>query len=244
MLSELEEDSRYQIQSRAEVIAILRGILDKGALVTINFDQGKEFVLSSLLRINPEFEELVFDIGPDEACNHRLLQTERLTVVTEQDHIKIQFRGHGAEATTFEEQPAFRIRLPQTLMRLQRREYFRAAPPASRSIKTQLRTEVNGTNASIEAKVLDISCGGVALVADGQIPGVEVGKIYHMLVVQLPEIGTITFDIEIRSIAQFTGRASVLMTRLGCQFVSLPAAMMYMVQRYITKLEVSRKQRT
>jgi c-di-GMP-binding flagellar brake protein YcgR len=243
-LPELEDDDRYRVYSRTEILAILRGVVDKGCLVTINFNMGTEFVLTSLLHINPEFEELVFDYGPDEARNRRLLQAERMTIVTEHEHIKIQFTAQHAQTTVFEEHPAFRIRLPQSLMRLQRREFFRAAPPASRPILTHLGVAVGAICTKLEVRVVNISCGGVALAVEGQVPDAEIGKVYQALQIQLPEVGAVTSDIEIRNISQFTGRNSKLMTRLGCRFIDLPTAMANMVQRYITKLEISRRQHT
>jgi flagellar brake protein len=243
-LPELEEDERYQVHSRTEILAMLNGILDDGLLVTISFNQGKASILTSLLRISPNSKELVFDCGPDEERNRQLLEAQRMTVVTERDHIKIQFRAQAIETTVFEERPAFSIPVPQTVMRLQRRQFFRAAPPASRPIMSKLQIDSDDHLTDLDVRILDISCGGVALGVEGQVPGAEIGKLYEVLQIQLPEVGSISSDIEICNMSQFPGRNSRLMTRLGCRFINLPSAMTNMLQRYITKLEISRKQHT
>ena len=238
---ELEEDDRYQVHSRTEIIAILNGMLDEGLLMTVHFNQGKDFILTSLLRISPDSDELVFDCGPDDLLNDQLLEAQRMTIVTERDHIKIQFRAYSIETTVFEDRPAFCVPLPQILMRLQRRQFFRAAPPASRPIVSRLRVSTGEAITIVDVRILDISCGGVALGIEGQVAGAEIGQIYEQLQIQLPEIGTVVSDIETCNISQFPGRNSKLMTRLGCQFVYLPASMTNMLQRYITKLEISRR---
>jgi c-di-GMP-binding flagellar brake protein YcgR len=126
-------------------------------------------------------------------------------------------------------------------MRLQRRQFFRAAPPASRPIVSRLRVETGAAGTTLEVRILDISCGGVALGVEGQVPGAEIGQIYEQLQIELPDVGTIISDIEICNISQFLGRNSKLMTRLGCQYLHLSASMTNMLQRYITKLEISRR---
>jgi c-di-GMP-binding flagellar brake protein YcgR len=243
-LPELDEDERYEVHSRTEILAILNGILDAGLLVTISFNQGKAFILTSLLHISPISKELVFECGPDEEINRQLLEAQRMTVVTERDHIKIQFRAQAIETTVFEERPAFSIPMPQTVMRLQRRQVFRAGAPASRPIMSKLQIDNAGHFINLGVRVLDISCGGVALGAEGHVPGAEIGKRYEALQIQLPEIGIISSDIEICNMSQFSGTGSKLMTRLGCRFIYLPSAMTSMLQRYVTKLEISRRQRT
>lgn len=242
-LPELDEDERYQVHSRTEILAILRIIKEKKRLVTFNFNQGRDFILTCLLEVNPEFEELVFDYGRDEEENKALLATDKITIVTEDEHIKIQFRAQRAESTAFQGKPAFRIRLPRMLIRLQRREYFRIPAPVADPLTSKLALSTT-TNEKIDVRIADISRGGVALIIEGQIPDIEVGKIYRGLKIDLPEVGIISADVEIRNISQYTARNDSLMKRIGCKFINLPNALANMVQRYITKLEVSRRKRS
>lgn len=242
-LPELDEDERYQVHSRTEILAILRVIKENKPLVTFNFNQGRDFILTCLLEINPEFEELVFDYGRDEQKNEALLAAERITIITENDQIKIQFRVQRVEHTIFEGKPAFRIRLPRMLVRLQRREFFRIPAPLAEPLTSKLPIDPK-TNKKIDVRIADISRGGVALIAQGQLPDIEVGKIYRGLKIDLPEVGIISADIEIRNISQYTARDDSLMKRMGCKFINLPNASANMVQRYITKLEVSRRTRS
>ena len=117
----------------------------------------------------------MFDCGPDDLRNRELLEAQRMTIVTERDHIKIQFRAYSIETTVFEDRPAFCIPLPEILMRLQRRQFFRAAPPASRPIVSRLRVETGAAGTTLECEPW-ISCGGVALGVEGQVPGAKSAK--------------------------------------------------------------------
>lgn len=92
-------------------------------------DGSQDFLATTLLDVNPEFEELVFDCGSDPVANGRLQRAESLEFVTALEQIRIQFSTHAAEPTIHERLPALRVRLPESIVRLQRREYFRVVTP-------------------------------------------------------------------------------------------------------------------
>jgi len=238
---ELEEDDRYWVYSRAEILAILRAVQEQRTLVTITFHQGKDFVITTLLYIDPESQALVFDYGPDESLNQALANADRMTIITEHNNVKVLFRSQRAEEVLFDEKPAFRVALPEGLMRLQRREFFRVAPSMGDPLRSQLPVNVDRSKTKIEVNVLDISCGGVALIADSELPGVQVGQVVKGVQIELPEIGIITADVEIRNISQYSDRNDSMMKRIGCQFVNLPGTIARMVQKYIINREVARK---
>ncbi|MCU0940427.1 MAG: flagellar brake protein, partial [Burkholderiaceae bacterium] len=108
----------YTVYSRVEIVALLQSIGRPGTLTTVYFDQQASFAVIALLAVNPEFEEVVFDNASDELAQRRLLGAESLTFVAFVDHIKIQFAARKAEPTMFEGRPAFRVRLPEQLLRL------------------------------------------------------------------------------------------------------------------------------
>src|SRR5580704_12097345 len=92
-LPDSPELERYQIYSRTEIISLMREIIDRHALMTIYFSGGSNFIVTNLLRINPDFEELVFDCGADKDANRALVRANRFTVVSFLNNVKIQFSG-------------------------------------------------------------------------------------------------------------------------------------------------------
>ena len=63
-------DDRYRLWSRAEIVALLRDLMERRSLVTAGVD-GASFV-TAIIGVNPEFEGLLLDWG----CGHRV--TERM----------------------------------------------------------------------------------------------------------------------------------------------------------------------
>ncbi len=57
--------------------------------------------------------------------NRRITESKLATFVTFLDQIKVQFNALRIEMTSFGGKPALRARLPDSLMRLQRRNFYR-----------------------------------------------------------------------------------------------------------------------
>lgn len=231
--SEDGANQEFQVVSRREIIAILREVIDRRLLVTLYFGAADGFIVTNLLHLNPDFEELVFDQAQDAAVNRVIEAAERLTFVTFVDQIKTQFSTQRAEGTGFENQPALRTRLPQSVLRLQRRNFFRVAAPKAAPLVCQVPMP-DGTLA--EFMIDDLSVGGAAILAG---PGFELfaaGTVFENCRIELPEHGVILTTIELRNQAPAGARI-----RYGCRFLHLAGTVESLLQRYISQLERTRR---
>ena len=154
-------------------------------------------------------------------------------------------RDHLA-ATTFEVdgRPAFSAKLPESVMRLQRREYFRLSLPVTRPLKCSLTfTPKEGKPTKMECLVADVSGGGLGLVGLPADLPIELGLVLTDVKMDLPEVGMISGRLQVCSVIQSTNRLGIATKRAGCEFVNLPGPMMTLLQRYIIKIERERKAR-
>ncbi|MEO5701539.1 MAG: flagellar biosynthetic protein FliO [Casimicrobiaceae bacterium] len=115
-----------------------------------------------VLAINPDFEEVVLDIGAEARANARLLRAPHLLVMSQLAQIRIQFWTGRAGATMFEDQPALRVRLPTELLRVQRRQYYRVRVPARVNLSCLL-PPMHAADPPVRARVVNLSCGGAAI---------------------------------------------------------------------------------
>jgi c-di-GMP-binding flagellar brake protein YcgR len=233
------EDERYQVYSRFEIVSLLREVMESHAFVTIYFNQGSEFIVTNVLHVNPEFEELILDFGADQKANERLLAATRITVVTFLDHIKLQFGATRAEATTFEDTPALRIRLPESVLRLQRRNFYRIRGPVAKPLTASVANP-RQPDERVELRILDISCGGIAVLAGDGFPLLDQGAKLEDCRIELPEFGIVRAVLEIRNSAPMDDGIKENKVRYGCQFVDLSGPTITLIQRYINKIERSR----
>lgn len=230
--------SNYMIHSRMEIIYILRAIQHKNELVTAYFNQGQDFILTSIVDIDSEGGAVIFDYGANELLNRRLLESDKIILVTTQDKVKVQFVTGRMREIEYLGRPAFRASLPNELLKLQRREYYRLATPVINPIKCAFNRP---DNVKIEAPIADISLGGIAITHYREKLQFELGDRFKACRILLPDIGAVTTDIEIRNEQEITMKNGTQNHRAGCMFIDLHSSQQAMIQRYIIKLDRERR---
>ena len=150
----------------------------------------------------------------------------------------MQFTTDRVAAVSFEGRLAFRLPLPDTIMKLQRREYYRLATP----VVHPLKCEIAGPDGKrFELALADISLGGVCLVGQPAGFSFEPGMALEDCRIDLPEIGAIRAGLCVRNSYVVTLKNGVTSHRTGCEFVKLGSQQEAMVQRYIIRLERERR---
>ncbi|HUW36320.1 MAG TPA: flagellar brake protein [Rhodocyclaceae bacterium] len=239
-----DDFSKYQVHSKTEILSILRGLQQQGSLITFYFNQGYDFLLTSLLDIAADGKTLVFDYGSNMEMNKRALDIDHLDCVSSKEKVKIQFALDGLDSIKFEGRDAFLGNVPATLVRLQRREDFRLTTPMANPIKCKIPIpQQDGSLKSVVATLVDISGGGLGLTVPPDEAGFTVGAEFSHVRFDLPKVGAITASMRIRNLYDVTTPSGRVHQRAGCQFISLPGPMVTLIQRYIIQVERERKLR-
>lgn len=236
---------QYLLHARSEIAAVLRTLVERRALVGVYFHNGRSFLLTSVLRVDNENNEILLDAGRDEETNRQVLLADHLLLSSTVDKVKIQFVAGKLVETQYAGVSAFRTALPDTLLRLQRREYFRLTTPLTKPVKfVATFRRKDGSALLIEASLLDISGGGIGLMATPALAALlERGAVITDCKMALPDEGLLVANLCVRNKLEVTTRAGAHYVRVGCQFIALPGTRMSMVQRYITRVERERKAR-
>ncbi len=230
--------SNYMIHSRMEIIYILRALQHKNELVTAYFNQGQDFLLTSIIDVDSDNGTVIFDYGANELLNKRILESDKIILVTTQDRVKVQFVAGRMQQIEHFGRPAFRASLPGELLKLQRREYYRLATPVINPIKCSMAKQDKGR---IDAIIADISLGGIAITHYRELMQLEIGDSFSACRIILPDMGTVTTDIEIRNEQEITMKNGSKIHRAGCMFMNLHSSQQAMIQRYIIKLDRERR---
>ena len=244
-LEQAADYSQYLLRSKSEILAVLRAIGNKNAMITVYFDQGKSFLLTALIALTPDNRGLIFDIGSDEEMNRRALRADKLIFTTVVDRVKVQFSLPGLTTAEYEGRPAFIGSIPHALLRLQRREHYRLATPIINPLI--LRTMVkraDGVAVGVQMPLLDISGGGLALTATSeQALLLEYGATLADCKLMLPEEPALITTLIVRSLFDVSTRGGAHYVHVGCHYVNLAPAAALMIQRYIIRVERGRKAR-
>lgn len=234
-------NDKYAIHSHLEILFILRAIMRKNTLVTLCFDPGDDFVSTSILDLDAERGKMVVDYGANEEINQQALRAAQLIFIASHDQVRVQFVCHGIGKTRFEGRNAFSVGIPESLLRMQRREYYRIATPAVNPLKCTLPLPAGHTPDTAEVIVQDISCGGVAVIDHHSRVDFEPGTTYENRRIVLPGISTLNVSIQVKSAFEVTLKNGLAGKRSGCEFVAMQGKMLAMIQRYIMKLEREKK---
>jgi len=242
-LEQSDEYSQFLLHSKSEILAVLRSLIQKGAMITVHFDQGRSFLLTTMLSLTSENREFILDIGSNEEMNRRALLADKLILTTIIDKVKVQFSLKELSQTQNEGRAAFLGNVPETLLRLQRREYFRLSTPIVNPVKLNaIARRADKSAVNVELPLLDVSGGGVGLMATPDHAQLfERGETLSDCKMMLPEEGLLVVSLCVRNLFDVTTRNGSHYVRMGCEFVNLSGARLNMVQRYITRVERERK---
>ena len=257
--------SQYLLTGRNEMFAVCRGLADHVSLISMIFNGGHDMVLTTLISWGEN--GLLLDFGASEEMNQAALKAEKLFCSAQLDKVEIQFILRGVkrvvvdgrrrmkvqpddrfellgEVTDVDGRPTFHAQLPESILRLQRREYFRLLTPIVNPLRCKIRClDANGAPLSLSLQVVDISVGGACLAGLPADLPLDTDTQFADCVIDLPEGGAVVANLQLRWLADVVSRSGVPSKRAGFEFLRLPHAKSTLIQRYITRTERERKAR-
>jgi c-di-GMP-binding flagellar brake protein YcgR len=240
--TETENWHDFEVGSRREIIALLRAISDKKQEVRVAARDGGAVYTTSILEVDGDAGTVLVDRPLDPDYERSLLAGE-VSFETSLDKIRIFFNADQLHASLHGGKPALRMPVPASLIRLQRREYYRMATPLTNPVRVTIPMpdELGGGQAMFP--LADISVGGIAILDNRFLLGDTIGRDYPECRIELPDLGNITTGLQIRNSHDITLLNNNPNRRLGCQFTDMGRGAAAAVQRYITKLERERNAR-
>ncbi|MBP9217299.1 MAG: flagellar brake protein [Sterolibacterium sp.] len=233
-----EAGQDYFLRTRIEILGVLNTMAQQGTMMTAYFNQGRDFMMTAVLRVIDEKNALVLDASNDAEMNRHFQQADKVICVSNLDRIKIQFVLGGVRAVQFEGRSAFVAAIPQALMRLQRRNDYRVSLPTLQPLAGVIQLpRPQATPLPVEVNVTDISGGGVGFVTKSYDVELSSGMVLPGCRINLPGVGVITVDLRVCSLGTVTAKNGTRHKRAGCQFENIDGKMHMSVQRFILKLE-------
>jgi flagellar brake protein len=231
------ESSDFLIRSALEVKFVLRTVRERRALIALHLSDNNDMLFTSILQVDGERGDLVLDYPNNESAVRRALAAESVVCTTTHDDVKIQFRCEALRKIRYNGRDELCCNIPDAVLRVQRRNTFRVQTPQADPLKCVITLPPGSRPATAEVTVLDISCGGVAVIDHHPMLAMDPGAFYDKCRLELPGVGEIEFRMRVRDVHDYTLRNGLTCRRAGCAFVDMPESMMAVVQRYIIQLE-------
>ncbi|MGE0080842.1 MAG: flagellar brake protein [Thiohalomonadaceae bacterium] len=239
LVSDHDEDpEQFRLRSREEIGRVLRDLIRHNELITAYYS-GSDFLLTTVLGVDMDKARIYVDVSTDESVNRRFAASDHLVFVGRHFQVRLQFTAPGATLTRFEGGPAFAVPFPDSMLRMQRREFYRLITPLVHRPQCHFTTD---DGRSIDVPILDISLGGIGIIepdADRDALWAP-GNVIRNCQVDLPE-GCVMSDVEVRNrytVALPGGKSQL---RVGCRFLHLEPRMNSELQRYIHRIELERR---
>lgn len=235
------EYEKFMIRSQMERVSLLRQLQKEAHQLSAYYsDETGHFLLTSIVHVDPKRDMLIMERSGDEKVNQRLLEANEILFDTKHNHATTQFTASDIQAARLKGEPVFLLPVPTEVLRLQRREAFRAPVPQGLEDKAVCAiSDIHGERHTLDLQ--DISIGGIGLVDDTCTIEVERYQVVETAELYLPEQGSMHLNLEIRGVFDTTLANGRTIRRVGCAFHNLRGGTESKIQRYIHKLEVERR---
>jgi len=236
---ESPELERYWIYSPVEILALLARLRSEQVEMTLFWGRDGECAVTRILEADSIRGQVRLDLPGVDSMRAAVLQAEALVCVAFIDHVKVQFSLRAPAMATVDGGLALQCAVPERLLRLQRREYFRVRTPQSVSASCLVPDAGDGTRYE-SLRVLDLSVGGLAMLAYPLHVELAASTTIDRCFLDLPGIGTINVRMRIAHVEQAGKDGS---RRCGCEFVDLSPHSRMLLQRYVQRIDVEQAQR-
>lgn len=232
-----EEIERCTLTNRHEIVFQLKSLIKRGDRVSVIFQEGKQSFLTVLLDVSAKDGVFYFDIGGSNEINQAFLKVDHCSFTAFVDGIRIQFSGKHCRQAKLQGDPAFTAQIPDSMLRLQRREVFRLQLPTTKPFTCRIR---RGTPQETLLPLHDISVGGVGILSTTPLDYAQLEKLENCWI-DLRESGMIHCALEVRYINAMASRTGKSLWHLGCKFITLSPSDETLIQRFMARIEAERR---
>jgi c-di-GMP-binding flagellar brake protein YcgR len=239
----MESESSFLICNQAQIISHLSLLFNNKCLLSANFGDNNDSFITTIMEIDKKNNSLILDYAPKEYLSQQALNSPNISFKTEYLGIKVTFHETRLAKTQHEGHPAFIMPIPEAILWLQRREFYRVKSPISKSSYCRLILE---GREPIDLKLYDISLSGFSMLN-------EASEISHLLVFNaqfdqckliLSETGEDNISFEVRSVYIINPEKLNKIEKIGCKFTRITSAFESAIQRYMQKIERENKLKT
>jgi len=230
-----EKDEKLRISSQKEIKFVMQYIADRGNRVALYYDKEKDFILTTLLAVGDTGFWL--EQSRNNTDNRCVAESNQLIFVSSHLQNKVQFTVNQANSVMYQGLPAFYLPLPDSIYRLQRRDYYRLATTMTDPLHCVIAGKPSPDIKPREFIIMDISCGGVGLTCTETDVELTPGQSFPDCRIELPELGMIRGTIEVKNLVTLPSKSGNTLKRAGCEFKNLDGASIILLQRYVTNMQ-------
>lgn len=226
---------KYLLHTSREIVALLKALAKKPDLITARLPHTGHSVITAVLDILPGRNLLILDYGPNESLNNELLAAERIVCTAHHEMVETRFNCSNVQRVKYKGAPAFAVPVPDSVLYLQRRGYFRIKPLISHPAFISLMRDGEHP---LKLQIIDIGIKGLSLADRGLISKVSVGDQIADCKLTLPANPSVNVNFEIRYITDISTKNGESVQRVGGRFIDLNPNGEFTLQRFINMVQI------
>lgn len=239
-----DEEEKYLLRHPRDIRQVLQALIDRRALISAHLVPRGHVFPTALIGLSDDESHLLFDGSISATINRAVEDADQIICVSQLDRVHVQFPLSGCERLMLDGQVAFQAPLPERVMRLQRREFYRLQIPVSHPVRCLIPFGMEEEEPQwVEMRVLDISGGGVAVEVPAERPDFRPYREYTDCRLLLPDGEPLQVRLMVKNLFRQSRPNGREIWRAGCQFTDLPRGGDAQIQRYIFRMERQRSAR-
>jgi c-di-GMP-binding flagellar brake protein YcgR len=238
----MEHDSAFLITDPSKIAYYLFVLLKNKCLITAYFGDNDNSFITTIFDIDPKKNSLIFYHAPKENDTEQLLNSKKITFRTEHLGIQVAFEATRLDRIEHQAVSAFTIPIPESMLWMEARDFFRVKPLAAKPSYCQLTLEEKKL---VKIKLYDISLGGFSMLADTKEISnlIELDAIFEQCKLILADAGEAAISFQSRSKCVINPENMALSEKIGCQFMHLSPISENTIQRYMQQIERENRQK-
>ncbi|WP_341327349.1 flagellar brake protein [Methylotuvimicrobium sp. KM2] len=237
----MNKQSDHIVRDQRQIINHLALLINEKTLINLNIGNNESFI-TTLIAIDTDTHSLLFDLSPKEYQNRQLPDTSNAVFRTVLSGIKIKFEGKDIAKTHYQGDDVFAMPIPESMLWLQRRQFYRIKSPISKTshLKLSVKDQV------IPLRLYDISIPGFSLLNDSE-PLNQIltpGKIFKNCRLVLDGLGEGEIEFIVLYRIPLNPNKPDKTMKIGCRLTLISPAFESCIQRYMQQIERELKQKT
>ncbi|HVL55362.1 MAG TPA: flagellar regulator YcgR PilZN domain-containing protein [Burkholderiaceae bacterium] len=229
---DLQTLERYRIESPQAIREYLCGAAASRASCSLRASGRPDSFVSRLSGLDDDANALILDAPRAPVIERVLPPGASASIEFALDHVRIlfesrvqRFAAHGGAIAVF-------VAMPDALFRLQRRETFRVSVPDEAGLRLTLEPGQPGLT---ELALQNLSTGGVAVLATGNLARFETGRVFHNAMLELRDGQRFELALRVRHAAVMRRVGTDCQLRVGLQFLQVPPGFEMAISRAMTE---------
>jgi len=241
----MPDKANFTLKNPSEITRKLNIILKQNSLITVSFNEGQSFFLSTLLDIDTKKQKMSLDFASDDHLNKQVIKASTITFETNVGGVAVNFVLDKVSIPMISGGKAFTLKFPTEMVWIERRAFYRMKAPLQNTptCKFQLlRADElgNETTYPCNFEIYDLSLTGISFIYDPAQYShdiLEDIKNIPNVSITLPELGRFSTDLSLKHQHPQKISEPDKVQIIGAKFKSLPGAIESQLQRYMLLIE-------